>query len=390
MVAASKLLAPKELEVGALVQARDSVGLWYNAKVIEKTGRGASQAVTVRYIGFSKRWDEKFTAKQDGLREREPAAHLKLERDDILYGGRTDGRIAPGVWEILRIMKHMGGGAYLVRWVGWEDPEHDTIERNLPRAYIREFEEETEALASARKNPPKQPQLPFSLVLVAHESPALLETRILDCDDYISEIAAEIEVKTSRQKSPAAEKTLWKCKPVLPGTFHAMREKMKRMAVDMLEPENVDGAVTSVMKLRGGERPLDYFTLMDFDILYALMGDKIFTYHHNSTGAIWMMVPPFDFMYRGKLGGEDGELLPGKEMVCKGHYVGVVPDRENEGKMIFRADEKAYAYPAADLDAYQVSLAKIIINKCDTATWRDVPPPPIFRAWAAETLAAAQ
>ena len=67
MVAAAKLLKPKDLEVGALVQARDPQGLWYNAKVIGKSGRGASQAVLVHYIRFSKRWDEKFTARQEGL-----------------------------------------------------------------------------------------------------------------------------------------------------------------------------------------------------------------------------------------------------------------------------------------------------------------------------------
>ena len=40
------LVEPKDLAVGALVQARDSTGYWYNAKVIAKTGRGASHNCT--------------------------------------------------------------------------------------------------------------------------------------------------------------------------------------------------------------------------------------------------------------------------------------------------------------------------------------------------------
>jgi hypothetical protein len=43
---AMRLLAPKKLSVNDLVQARDTDGHWYNAKVIGKSGRGASVAVT--------------------------------------------------------------------------------------------------------------------------------------------------------------------------------------------------------------------------------------------------------------------------------------------------------------------------------------------------------
>jgi hypothetical protein len=46
------LLQPGNLEVDALVQARHSDGHWYNAKIIKKTGRGASTAVVVHYVSF--------------------------------------------------------------------------------------------------------------------------------------------------------------------------------------------------------------------------------------------------------------------------------------------------------------------------------------------------
>ena len=89
-------MGPAALWVGDLVQARDRPGLWYNAKVIGKSGRGSSVAVKIRYVGFSARWDAKFTAGMRGLRWRLPVAALKAGRDAHLYGGRTDGRLEDG------------------------------------------------------------------------------------------------------------------------------------------------------------------------------------------------------------------------------------------------------------------------------------------------------
>ena len=76
-----EIVGPAALWVGDLVQARDRPGLWYNAKVIGKSGRGSSVAVKIRYVGFSARWDAKFTAGMRGLRWRLPVAALKAERD---------------------------------------------------------------------------------------------------------------------------------------------------------------------------------------------------------------------------------------------------------------------------------------------------------------------
>ena len=100
MVLPGTVLHPKDVQVGALLQARDPAGLWYNAKVIHKSGRGASVAATVHYIGFGPAEDEKFTARKAGLRVRLPAAALRAEqihmveenRVQELYDGRTDGR----------------------------------------------------------------------------------------------------------------------------------------------------------------------------------------------------------------------------------------------------------------------------------------------------------
>ena len=48
-MAPGDLLAPAQLSEGALVQAEDPGGFWYNAKVIQKTGHGKRAKVTVRW-----------------------------------------------------------------------------------------------------------------------------------------------------------------------------------------------------------------------------------------------------------------------------------------------------------------------------------------------------
>ena len=79
------LLQPKDVAVGDLVQARDGTH-WYNAKVIAKTGRGASIAAVVRFIGFSESHNAKFTAAMQGMRKRLSRAYLQQERMEALWG----------------------------------------------------------------------------------------------------------------------------------------------------------------------------------------------------------------------------------------------------------------------------------------------------------------
>jgi len=51
------LLEPAEVQIGALVDARDDPGIWYRARVIDKTGRGARTSVTVRFQRFNQKHD---------------------------------------------------------------------------------------------------------------------------------------------------------------------------------------------------------------------------------------------------------------------------------------------------------------------------------------------
>ena len=151
------LVEPKDLAVGALVQARDSTGYWYNAKVIAKTGRGASHAALVRFIGFSKSHDAKFTAGAEALRERVNAAELRAEREAQYFQGRTEGRKADGTWEIERVLKVVRGQC-LIRWKYW-GPEWDSWEKGIDREIIAEFKEEQEITKAMSKAPSHVPIL---------------------------------------------------------------------------------------------------------------------------------------------------------------------------------------------------------------------------------------
>ena len=86
------LLEPAEVEIGALVDARDDPGIWYRARVIDKTGRGARTSVTVRFQRFNHKHDRKFKKSHKAIRVRLSSAALRAEQDVTQWGGRNDGR----------------------------------------------------------------------------------------------------------------------------------------------------------------------------------------------------------------------------------------------------------------------------------------------------------
>ena len=86
------LLEPAEVQIGALVDARDDSGIWYRARVIDKTGRGARTSVTVRFQRFNHKHDRKFKKSHEAIRVRLSNAALRAEQDLKQWGGRIDGR----------------------------------------------------------------------------------------------------------------------------------------------------------------------------------------------------------------------------------------------------------------------------------------------------------
>ena len=153
-MAPGDLIAPVELSEGDLVQALDLDGFWYNAKVLQKRGRGASTRVKVRFTRFSASHDREYRRADQGLRERLPAAALKAEQRDRIYEGRSDGRLPDGTWLIEKIIQKRKRKVkeYKVRWQGW-DSSWDTWESGLGADNIEEFEDEQLALSKPPATP---------------------------------------------------------------------------------------------------------------------------------------------------------------------------------------------------------------------------------------------
>ena len=275
------LLRPTEVAVGDLVQARDPSGIWYNAKIIQKSGRGSSASATVHYIGFGKSEDEKFTASKEGLRVRLPAAALRAERqakidEDVVeyFGGRTDGRHDDGTWEIERILMcrmHRGKKQWLVRWQGWTS-EHDSWEdKNLSDEIIEEYEEDQAAVAETKLHPPRKP---FAVELAEAEDEAICELRIADAAELLVDIAKEVMDKMKHQLVPEAEKKLYVVKPVSAPIFYAIRATLARWAEEAQPTRPVETVVEMIKTHRGGKRPVNTFGVLD-DVIVCVRAARL-------------------------------------------------------------------------------------------------------------------
>ena len=158
------LLEPAEVEIGALVDARDDPGIWYRARVIDKTGRGARTSVTVRFQRFNHKHDRKFKKSHKAIRVRLSSAALRAEQDVTQWGGRNDGRRDDGFWEVERIIKVRKQGSrreFFVEWTGWE-AEYNSWTKDVSKDLIDEYQAEQVALAKLRSRPPKYPTTPFT------------------------------------------------------------------------------------------------------------------------------------------------------------------------------------------------------------------------------------
>ena len=163
------LLEPAEVQIGALVDARDDPGIWYRARVIDKTGRGARTSVTVRFQRFNHKHDRKFKKSHKAIRVRLSSAALRAEQDVTQWGGRNDGRRDDGFWEVERIIKVRKQGSrreFFVEWTGWE-AEYNSWTKDVSKDLIDEYQAEQVALAKLRSRPPKYPTTPFTRDLVA-------------------------------------------------------------------------------------------------------------------------------------------------------------------------------------------------------------------------------
>ena len=96
--------------------------------------------------------------------------------------------------------------------------------------------------------------------------------------------------RTARQKTAAAEVRFLNIKPYTAVEFNGLRENLASRALAQQPRRRVEDAVTKVQSLRGGQRPVDTFSVMCDDVLNNVLGARGFVQQPNGTGV--KMVPP--------------------------------------------------------------------------------------------------
>jgi hypothetical protein len=92
----------RDAAVGLSVQAQDTTGLWYNAKILKVLKGGV---LRVRFTGYSVKHDKNFTTRQKKVRGRLSKAELDAERDSTIYGDESNvGRNADGTFAVEKVL----------------------------------------------------------------------------------------------------------------------------------------------------------------------------------------------------------------------------------------------------------------------------------------------
>ena len=93
MPVARTLVNFKEVAAGALVVAKDRVGVWCNGTVLNKVGRGAGITITVGFVGYkAARFNETFKQNMQKVIERVSPDELLLLNDEEKYRRRRPPR----------------------------------------------------------------------------------------------------------------------------------------------------------------------------------------------------------------------------------------------------------------------------------------------------------
>ena len=106
----------------------------------------------------------------------------------------------------------------------------------------------------------------------------MLELRIADLPDLLAHFAEEAAVKLGRRKTCAAEVKIYSAKAVSAGAFVALRELFARKAVEAQPGRVVEDAVTNILSLRRGTRPVDIFSICDDQLVDNLFRENL---HHD-------------------------------------------------------------------------------------------------------------
>jgi hypothetical protein len=136
---------------------------------------------------------------------------------------------------------------------------------------------------------------------ITHGAWQTLKLRIDDARVFLAQLRAESTILNARQKQPKAELQIVKVKPTgsPAGLFNALQKRLACRAKATAPGRDIDDAVTPISALRGGERPVDYFSVSDDGLVNELIGEGVLIIH-SATGSAVKMVAPLEFSLHAK------------------------------------------------------------------------------------------
>ena len=233
--------------------------------------------------------------------------------------------------------------------------------------------------------------------------------RIEDAADYMADYMLEILVELRRKSLPEADVRLGKPRPCAPYMFKAMRALALRDAKALYPTEDDGGArrartraprcrhairgdalmltrascascadeleqrVTPIVSEKGGERPVDSFTVWDDATLNSVFdrapvqggaGDEapLALVRAPSNSAAVKLTTPFKISWRTHRD-DDGNVWGAKDVVAKAHIATLIEDHGSEHGVRFRTDDEAYEYRTGDVHAYKQAMAHALRAK---------------------------
>lgn len=131
--------------------------------------------------------------------------------------------------------------------------------------------------------------------------------------------------------------------------------------------------VLPIKAVKGGERPIDSFTVYSDVVLDRIVerapvelrtpGDVPLTlnYYEGNTAAV-KLIAPVTFYCRGHRRA-DGSPWGGTDAIAKAHVMTLLQDHGAQGSVRFRLDDETFTYKADDRDVYKRAMAGALATK---------------------------
>ena len=393
---------------GLRVQGLDQGNIWYNATV--KQVHPDNSKVLLAFTGFGAAHNRWHILKDKTVRARLPADKLKKETE-LRVWGKVVGRQADGTWQVSSIIgkrRTSKKWEYQVEWVGewantWEPAS------NLPTELTTAFEDNERARRGEDELPAaKPPSAPYS-VEVAKGDQASETQRLLDAEEWASDVALEAATVTRRQIRPRADMLLHSARPCPAWAFVGLARLLSAWARE-LRPEgppalprlprpasvltvppcavadDVSNLVSAISAHRSAVTPdgrhvcTDVFTVYSDDVVDRLLGQGVLVVQHAKNRAAVKLVAPLSFFWRAERGLTGPEGV--KKLTVKGHYVTLVADQANAGEVTFCTDHERYEYEPTAIHAYKQGMAAALLRSDDTGI------PPLYITFANSGLLA--